>query len=533
MQMAVKQISRSILDFVSRIGDKPALKGQPAVANIPGVGPVSVGGSSEIEAVARQVSEKTGIPYYQILDYVQPNQKFATSVADEYSRMLHNPSNPDVKQAYDALASETMNQYEAMLSAGVKPYFIRGSDPYQNSPYEALLDLQQNKRLGVFPTRSGFGTDEAFDPSGNPLLADTGLKLDGEPLLVNDAFRAVHDYFGHGKGGFGFRAAGEENAYRAHSGMFSDAARRAAASETRGQNSWLNFGPFGKTNRTANIDETVFADQKTGLLPNWAIMQGTPIADARREDFFRIANSLREGDRIAPIVGALTPEGNLRLVHYGRESYERTDPTLYGKGLSGRTREEASRASDPDFVQRTYFGIEGTDRPYKPEFGLSGRQMTQTEIPIEQVYDLAGDPANLFKELNKKALSPADRATQQEKILRDKGYSGYFVRHPRLGDVASIFDPLRKGFTHTVRIVAPVASGGILGALGMPDQATAGSIDSIVPGGLTAPSMADVRSAMEQSGSGSQDVQQFILDALLGFAAPQQLGDATMTGRAR
>lgn len=523
------KIGSDILDLVARIGDKPALKGQPAVANIPGVGPVSVGGSSEIESVARQLAEETGIPYYQVLDYVQPNPKFATAVADEYGRMLHNPSNPDVKQAYNALAGETMDQYEAMLSAGVKPYFIRGVDPYQNSPYGALLDLQQNKRLGVFPTRSGFGTDEAFDPSGNPLLADTGLKLDGEPLLVNDAFRAVHDYLGHGKGGFGFRAAGEENAYRAHSGMFSDAARRAAASETRGQNSWLNFGPFGEANRTANIDDTVFADQKTGLLPNWAVMQGTPVADARREDFFRVANSLREGDRLSPIVGSLTPNGNLRLVHYGRESYERTDPTLYGKGLSGRTREEANRASDPDFVQRTYFGIEGTDRPYKPEFGLAGRQPTQTEIPIEQVYDLAGDPAGLFKDLNKKAMNPADRATQQEKILRDKGYSGYFVRHPKLGDVASIFDPLRKGFTHTVRMVAPVApvaATGILGALGGADTAEANTLT----GGLTMPSMQSVREGLaRQQQSQSSGMVNEILNFLdPAFIMPQALGDATM-----
>ena len=57
-------------------------------------------------------------------------------------------------------------------------------------------------------------------------------------------------------------------------------------------------------------------------------------------------------------------------------------------------------------------------------------------------------------------MNAADRATQQEKILRDKGYSGYFVRHPSLGDVASIFDPLRKGFTHTVRIVTPTAVAG-------------------------------------------------------------------------
>lgn len=76
---------------------------------------------------------------------------------------------------------------------------------------------------------------------------------------------------------------------------------------------------------------------------------------------------------------------------------------------------------------------------------------------------------------------------------------------------------------------AAIGAGTILGALGLSDRSEA----SVVPAGLTQPSMADVRSAMEQSGSGSQDAQQFILDALLGFAAPQSLGDATMTGRAR
>jgi len=445
---------------VRRIGNKAAIPGQPAAANIPGVGRVVVGGDSSIEALARQISEDTGIPYYEVLNYVQPNPAFARQVAKEYDLMQHSPDDRDVKASYRALADETMNQYESMLSAGIKPYFINDVDPYANSPYEALLDLTENKRLGVFPTRSGFGSDVDFDPSGNPLLETTEFTIDGQPVLVNDAFRAVHDFFGHGKGGFGFRAAGEENAYRAHSGMYSDQARRAAASETRGQNSWLNFGPYGETNRTAGIDDTVFADQKTGLLPNWAIMQGTPIADARREEFFTMARSLGEGDRLSPIVGSLTEKGNLRLVHYSGQPLERTDPAFYGKGLSGRTREEAQRASDPDFVKRTYFGVEGTDQPYNPEFGLAGRQATQTEIPVEQVYDLQGDPQGLFTELRRSPLNAADRATREEKILRDKGYSGYFVRHPKLGDVAAIFDPLIAGFTHTVRMVNPLVTTG-------------------------------------------------------------------------
>jgi hypothetical protein len=40
--------------------------------------------------------------------------------------------------------------------------------------------------------------------------------------------------------------------------------------ETQGQNSWVNFGPFGAANRRASTGDTVFAEQKAGLLPLWA-----------------------------------------------------------------------------------------------------------------------------------------------------------------------------------------------------------------------------------------------------------------------
>ena len=40
-------------------------------------------------------------------------------------------------------------------------------------------------------------------------------------------------------------------------------------SETRGQNSWVNYGPHGEANRTASGANTVYADQKAGLLPEW------------------------------------------------------------------------------------------------------------------------------------------------------------------------------------------------------------------------------------------------------------------------
>ena len=55
-----------------------------------------------------------------------------------------------------------------------------------------------------------------------------------ERTQIADKFRAVHDYFGHIKDGNGFRAGGEENAWRSHAAMYSPLARRAMTTETRG-----------------------------------------------------------------------------------------------------------------------------------------------------------------------------------------------------------------------------------------------------------------------------------------------------------
>ena len=442
-----------------RIGDKAPLPNQPAMARIPTLGDVMLGGSSDIEKAARQYAERNGYDYYEVLKYAQLNPNFSAQVAREYDLMPHNPNDPAVKSAYDKLASETADQYEAMLSMGIKPYFITGKDPYQASPYMSLLDLQQNGRIGIFPTRSGFGTSEAFDPAGNPLMAESGLMLDGQPLLINDMFRAVHDVFGHGKGGFGFRGMGEENAYRAHSGMYSPEASRAAATETRGQNSWLNYGPYGEQNRNATIGDTVFADQKTGLLPNWATTQGTPRGEARRNDFFRNLEGIGERD-LSGLRGAVTDNGTLKLVHYSRQPLDRVDPSQYGKGLSGRTLAERNRSFDPDFQNRSYYGIEGTDNPYRKEGGL-GNYRNETEIPVEQMYDIQADPLNLRSKIDN-SLSDADQTTQLEKIINEQGFSGYFTRG-KGGDVAAIFDPLNVGKTHKFSIAAGIGAGALAG----------------------------------------------------------------------
>ena len=217
-----------------------------------------------------------GMPYAPPRTYAKVNEERATRIAEEFEAMKHDPNDPLVKAAYDAMIAETIAQWQAIKATGLKVEFITGEDPYGN-PRNAILDVIENNHLWVFPTSEGFGGSESADVdiSGNPLLATVpGEEISGRPVQANDIFRIVHDYFGHIKEGVGFRADGEENAWRSHAAMYSPLARRAMTTETRGQNSWVNYGPHAEFNRTANGAETQYAPQKIGLLPEWVSEEG-------------------------------------------------------------------------------------------------------------------------------------------------------------------------------------------------------------------------------------------------------------------
>ena len=61
--------------------------------------------------------------------------------------------------------------------------------------------------------------------------------------------------------------------------------------ETRGQNSWVNYGPHGDSNKTASGEDTIYADQKINIPPAWIneegatdpIIQGSPYHYANRQ----------------------------------------------------------------------------------------------------------------------------------------------------------------------------------------------------------------------------------------------------------
>lgn len=259
-----------------------------AKLRLPNLEAASPGPVQGIRSVATKYMRSAGLPVRHQAAYAKVDPERAAKIAEAYDAMEDTPNDPEVRAAYQALADETLAQYEALKELGYTFSFIRGDDPY-DTPRDAIIDMQENKHLWVFPTSEGFGTNTEADKD-HPLLQPTGITIDGVDTVVNDIFRIVHDVFGHGAEGASFGARGEENAWQAHVRMFSPLAARAMTTETRGQNSWVNFGPYGEQNRS-NPSETVFADQKTGLLPEWVSDVGQ-VEDRNPLEFFQLATDM-------------------------------------------------------------------------------------------------------------------------------------------------------------------------------------------------------------------------------------------------
>ncbi|WP_222854102.1 hypothetical protein [Fodinicola acaciae] len=147
------------------------------------------------------------------------------------------------EQAYQAFRNETLRQFDYLtrpVSRGGLGVDVSVSsvDPYAD--VDGLVDdLQSHRRIRVFAT-CGSGNEHPWFSNAD-----------------NDRFRAVHDAFGHAGTGCGFDPAGEEAAWVKHSQMYTPLARRALASETRGQSCAMVYGCQG----------AYFPRQKAILLP--------------------------------------------------------------------------------------------------------------------------------------------------------------------------------------------------------------------------------------------------------------------------
>ena len=378
----------------------------PATVTVDGAS-VTFGPFAPARQAAADYMAKAGLPYAPATRYVEVDVERARRIADAFENMAHDPNDPRVKAAYDALVRETMAQWEAVKATGLVVEFITGADPYGN-PRNAILDVVQNNHLWVYPTDAGFGGTESADVdiSGNPLLAVVpGERIAGQPVRVNDLFRIVHDYFGHIKEGVGFRAGGEENAWRSHWAMFSPLARAALTTETRGQNSWVNFGPFAEFNKTAGPGETQYAPQKVGLLPDWAVNDGA--TDSTMDQVFMQSP-------VAPTKG----------IHFSKQPRVMLDGRLYGTGLKGLEAQRIEAGGDPRLAERVYFYVD-EGNGIRPEAGVGG---FAHEVQLPPLYDAKA---------NSEGLWAADLNVAEQRIL-DAGYAGYFVRNAFNGQGAAV-----------------------------------------------------------------------------------------------
>jgi hypothetical protein len=260
--------SNDLADHMRRLADPVQKEFDPSESRDESGKWTTGGGNAAAQGIAEKYMHSRGETYTPLVK--QPlDEDRAAAVAAEFDKMQHTPNEAHTKMSYQALADETLAQYHAMQETGIKVEAVASgqSDPYKDAD-EVARDVAENKHMWYYPTTSGFGSGGA-DNTDNPLLADSGIKdSNGRPMLKNDVFRVVHDYFGHVKDGNSFRPDGEENAWRSHSTMFSPLARRAMTTETRAQNAWVYFGPYGAQNRAAkNPADVHFADQKVGLLP--------------------------------------------------------------------------------------------------------------------------------------------------------------------------------------------------------------------------------------------------------------------------
>jgi hypothetical protein len=191
------------------------------------------------QVLAKSYARSVGFPPVMETPVVDVNPDVSRMIARIYHRAKSIPRDPFVRKCYNHLIQEVAVQYK-ILPVKIDPYgdsFV----PYSDSK-QMMDDLLSNRHLYVYTG----GED-------HPIFT----------RKENFKFRAVHDFFGHAARGFSFGPRGEENAWIEHCKLFSPLARAALSTETRGQNSWVNFGPYSGL----PPDKRPYAKQKTFILP--------------------------------------------------------------------------------------------------------------------------------------------------------------------------------------------------------------------------------------------------------------------------
>lgn len=270
------------------------------------------GGNPAISKAADDYVRRAGLPPITPVDRtLRVNDQFAAQVAKAYDDLPM--VDPAAEPAYRAMVEETKRQFEYITRELKIKVQMVDVDPYKTAE-EMMADIKQNKTLKVYKTAG-----EQLHPFLSP--------------EENDMFRAVHDFFGHAHAGNKFDRHGEEVAYRLHSQMYGPEARKAMATETRGQNSYLNYAEENVARR-ARGERAEFPVQKAALLPDemigampsgvaQAVPEGTlpgllgtiPDLKTRRAALLAAAgrDTTKASDELIRLTGAVRLEGQETL----------------------------------------------------------------------------------------------------------------------------------------------------------------------------------------------------------------------------
>jgi len=352
-----------------------------------------------------------------------------------------------VNKAYRHLNHETQQQFDTLP---VHMSFHRNGEGNYRSSNEMLRDIYKNGHLYVFQGGEPHLSMNNVDPR-------TGLN-------DTEMFRAVHDFYGHALHGNQFGPKGEEQAWAAHSGMYSPLAQAAMTTETRGQNSVVNYTPLNAhiKQQVRKLDESAYHAARRG-------------DSAQAQRFLDLKKQLLdEGFTYGPQASILLPPEMTRgdyaggipaylrhlirppnpasaeLTHFSNEpNLTHTDPGRYGTGIKGA---EAERLSDPSAIRnRTYF-YAGS-----PERGEQGLGSHKYHTRASDLYDVASDPQGLHRlaiehnitpytaKYNQGVADPQGAFTDLERMAHEHGYGGVLQRNTGM-PMAAVFGslPVRK-----------------------------------------------------------------------------------------
>lgn len=179
---------------------------------------------------AKSFARARGRKYQSPDPQLQQDPRVGFAIQREYRQNEPIPTGHRIQDSYKAMSRDIGDQYRFMTAPqkegglGIR-HEVTNEDPYSTAA-EMAHDVHHNGRIRTMSTET---------TGGHAFFSNE----------TNDQFRAVHDVFGHAAIGRGFSRHGEEAAWRGHRQMFSPEAREAMTSETRGQNSYLNFSPQG------------------------------------------------------------------------------------------------------------------------------------------------------------------------------------------------------------------------------------------------------------------------------------------------